>query len=321
MAPRLFGTLQIALLASLSFACSDKDLTLDSGGTTSDGGGSGDGGGDNSSVVWDDLHLESSVTLTGGFASGAGFFATGEDGEVYVRSEGEWRQEGVNSDEPLNGIWGVRTADINYAVVVGDGGTVARLDDSGWGVNQELNTANMEAIDSADGSSLVAVGWGGAYRYEGGAWAFQTMDGNPQFNSVWTDGSVAVAVGQDGVIATSRGGDWTVENLPSRIALNGVSGTGASDIWIVGEDGTVLHNTGSGWEQLDVGTSGTLWSVHAVPSDGAYIVGNNGFAIRHDGTDITELPTGVDNNLYNVTGSGGGVIWAVGNRGATLRLQ
>jgi hypothetical protein len=178
----------------------------------------------------------------------------------------------------------------------------------------------MEGIDSTSGTNMVAVGWGGAYRYADGAWEFQNMGGNPQFNDVWSDGSTTVAVGQDGVIAVSTGGDWTVENIPSRVALNSVSASSGSDIWIVGEDGIVLHNGSGEWVEVEVGTSATLWGVTVVGSN-AYIVGNNGFALKIQGDDQTALPTGVDNNLYDITVSGGGVIWAVGNRGATLRLS
>ena len=193
IAPRANAVLLFAALG-LGLGCKGKDLPLDTG-TGEDGGEGGGSGGGDSSAVWDDLRLESSVTLTGGFASGAGFYATAEDGEVYVRSEGEWSAQGVDSEEPLNGIWGVRTGEVNYAVAVGDGGTVARLDEFGWLVSQELNTANMESVDSADGEMHVSVGWGGAYVSTGPAtWEFQTMDGNPQFNSVWTDGSTTVAL-------------------------------------------------------------------------------------------------------------------------------
>jgi hypothetical protein len=122
---------RVALLGAIfaaSVSCTEKNSSLDTS-DTEDGTGPEV---ENGEPVWDNLSLESSVTLSGGFASGAGFYAIGEDGEVYVRSEGEWRQEGVNSDEPLNGIWGVRTDEINYAVAVGDGGTVSRLDETGW---------------------------------------------------------------------------------------------------------------------------------------------------------------------------------------------
>lgn len=306
---------------ALATGCQDKGSAGETADTGSTDGGDGGGGGGSEASVWDDLRLESSVTLSGGFASGAGFYAVGEDGEVYVRSEGTWRQEGLDAGEPLNGIWGIRTTEVNYAVAVGDGGIVSRLDEGGWSTSQELNTANMEAIDSIDGTTFVAVGWGGAYRFESGAWTFQNMEGNPQFNDVWSDGSTTVAVGQDGVIATSTGGDWSVENLPSRVALYGVSGTSSSNVWIAGEDGTLLHNSGSGWEEVDSGTSATLWAVESISESSTYVVGNNGYAFRHDGTDLTVLPTNADNNLYDITASGSGVIWAVGNRGATLRLQ
>ena len=294
--------------------CSDKNTALDSA-TPEDSEQTSAG------VMWDDLRLESSVTLTAGFASGSGFYAAGEDGEIYLRSEGSWLAQGVNSEEPLNGLWGYRAGDVSYAMAVGDGGTVARLDEIGWVVSQELNTANMESVTSVDGTSHISVGWGGAYVSTGSSWEFQSIGGNPQFNSVWTDGTTTVAVGQDGAIATNRGGNWTVENLSSRIALNGVSGLNADDLWAVGESGTVIHITNGGLEEVEIGTSASLWDVEVLAQDAVYIVGNNGLAVRYDGSVATPLITGVDNNLYDVTASSSGVIWAVGNRGATLRLQ
>ncbi|HCH65650.1 MAG TPA: hypothetical protein DFR83_22795, partial [Deltaproteobacteria bacterium] len=238
---------RVLLCVPLLVGCKGSKTVLDTGADSEDSETTSE----DDNVAWEALSLESSVTLSGGFASGAGFYAVGEDGEVYVRAEGEWRQEGVNADEPLNGIWGVRTNDINYAMAVGDGGLVARLDDMGWTSQQELNTANMEAVTSVDGTTFIAVGWGGAYIYEDGEWNFQDMDGNVQFNDVWSDGSNTVAVGQDGLIATMNAdGTWALENLPSRVALHSVSGTGRNNIWATGEDGTVLHNMGDGWELL-----------------------------------------------------------------------
>ncbi len=319
--PPLAGLLvAMGLLASV--ACKNPSAKpSDSADTGAAGTGDGGGGGGGGAPVWDNLHLESSVTLTGGFPSGSGFYATGDDGEVYLRSDGEWTTLGVSSDEPLNGIWGTVIGEQAYAVAVGDGGTVARLDEVGWSSGQELNTANMEAIDAVNGGSLVAVGWGGAYRYEDNSWTFQAIDGSPQFNAVWTDGSTAVAVGQQGVVAISNGGEWTLETVPRQPNLTGVGGTSANDLWVVGENGVVMHNTTGEWETVDVGTSATLWGIEVLANGNAYIVGNNGFAVRHDGTTLTALPTGIDNNLYDISASSSDVIWAVGNRGATLRLQ
>ena len=210
-------------------------------------------------------------------------------------------------------VSGHRTSDINYAIAVGDGGLMARLDDSGWTASQGC-TANMESITSVDATTFIAVGWG-ERRSTASTWDFQNMDGNAQFNDVWSDGTTTVAVGQDGLIAMSNpDGTWTLENLPSRVALHGVSGTGRDNIWVTGEDGTVLHNVGAGWEALDVGTSTTLWSVLSLTPDATYIVGN---ASRNPPrwNEYVNLDTGVDNNLYDVSSSQGGVIWAVGNRG------
>ncbi len=310
------ASLLLALALPLAAGCSDKGADEDG----DDTGSADDDTTDPLGVVWDELRIESSVTLTGAFPSGAGFYATGDDGEVYLRAEGEWAPMGLDLGEGLNGIWGENSGGVLRMVAVGDGGTVVRYAD-GWTVDATLGTANMEAVAGTSVDDLVAVGWGGAYAWTGAGWEFLPITGNPRFNDVWSDGVNAVAVGEEGVIAVRTSEGWTAEAPAGIVNLTAVSGTSASDIWAVGDAGTVLHYDGTAWTEVESPAQATLWGVVALGADQTYIVGNNGFAARWDGTGWTELPTGVDNNLYDVSVSPDGVIWACGNRGMALRLQ
>jgi hypothetical protein len=312
---------RLAAVAVLVAACKPKPEPGDGDDSADSGSGDGaDGGG--GAVVWDDLRLETSATLTCGFPSGAGFYAAADDGDVYLRQEGAWVSMGLDVDAQLNGVWGQADLSSTSIVAVGDGGVVASFDGTAWAAATDLGTANMEAVSGSSPADLVAVGWGGAYTWDGAAWTFSPIDGNPQFNGVWSDGFTSIAVGEGGAIAT-RGTDgaWALEEHPSRARLYDVSGDATGEVWAVGEGGTALRRGTAGWEVVETPTAVPLWGVHVVSSTAVYVVGNNGFAARWDGSAWVELPTGVDNNLYNVEASETGTVWAVGNRGMALRLQ
>src|SRR5215813_14620495 len=66
----------------------------------------------------------------------------------------------------------------------------------------------------------------------------------------------SIAVSGNGENVTGRnltakicsGDDWCWRNpLPQGNPLDGVRGSGASDVWAVGEAGTILHFDGSAW--------------------------------------------------------------------------
>ncbi len=287
----------------------------DSGGDEEAGDGGGDG-----SLAWEDLRLQSSASLTEAFASGGGLYAAAEDGQVYLRAEGAWTPINLDTNDALNGIWGRVDGASARVVAVGDSGAIASFDGTAWAAANTLGSVNLESVAGLSEDSLIAVGWGGAFELVGGAWEVQTIPETPQLNHVWTDGTVVVAVGQEGAISTRRGGTWTTTTHESRKALYGVSGTGPNDLWAVGEDGLLLHFDGGAWTEVPTGTTSSLWAVLARSPSEVIVVGSSGVAFRTDGVDIVDLPTGVNNNLYGLSVSIANVVWAVGSQGMTLRL-
>jgi hypothetical protein len=316
--------LSLILIVSLQMAACSEDTPKGKGEDSGDSGAGegGDGGGDGGAgeVVWEDLSLESNLTLTGCFASGAGLYASAEDGGVYLRSQGTWSRAELTGDEALNGIWGRVDGETVQVMAVGDGGTVATFDGAAWNETRDLGTANMESVSGIYETDLMAVGWGGAFERIDGAWTFQAIDGNPQFNHVWYDGTTAVAVGEEGVIATYRAGVWTTYTHSSRAKLYGVTGTSNGEFWVVGEGGLVLRSSGADWQVVDVGTSASIWAVQAVNGTQVYLGGSNGEAFRTDGVTTEVLNTGTDKNIYAICASSAGVVWATGSLGLTLRL-
>lgn len=307
---------------SALLACSDKSSTTDDSGDSTPV--DSDSGADDTSVdvtpVWTDVRVETSSTITGAYASGAGFYVVSQGGHSWVRSEGSWTVIPVDTDdEDLNDVWGAGVDDSLEMVTVGDVGIIGTWVSSAWSL-EDIGTANLEAIDGVSSSDLIAVGWGGIFRNVSGTWEFVNSATERRFNDVWYDGTVAMGVGEDGDWAFYDGAGWDSDAISSRVSLYGVSGTSASNVWAVGAEGLVIHWTGTAWEEVERPTTASLWGVLATESL-TYVVGSNGEAYSWDGTEWTSLPTGVDNILYRVTGAGNGVVWAVGNRGMVLQLQ
>ncbi|MBL8617630.1 MAG: hypothetical protein JNM72_18625 [Deltaproteobacteria bacterium] len=299
------------------FGCGSKLPTgsEDSGGEEDGGDGGGAGG-----LAWEDLRLQSSASLTEAFASGGGLYATAEDGRVYLRAEGAWTPIELDTNDALNGIWGRVDGASARVVAVGDSGAIAGFDGTAWTAANTLGSVNLESIAGLSEDNLIAVGWGGAFELVEGAWVVQTVPETPQLNHVWTDGTVVVAVGQEGSIATRRAGTWTTITHESRKALYGVSGTSPNDLWAVGEDGLLLHFDGGAWTEVPTGTTSSLWGVLARSPSEVIVVGSSGVAFRTDGVDIVDLPTGVNNNLYGLSVSIANVVGGVGSLGMPLRL-
>ena len=316
--PFLAATTALALLLPTA-GCTPKEqpTTDDTGGATDDT--AGDTAVEEVEPVWEDLRLETSDTLTGCYASGAGLYVVTQDGDSWVRQGGAWSALDIDTGgEALNGLWGSGSGGELVMQAVGDAGVVAAFADGAWTVD-DIGTANLESVSGNAADDLVAVGWGGVYTLGADGWTFTALDGNPKFNHVWYSGNLAVAVGEDGAIGTMTDGAWTVTEEGDRRRLYGVDGTGPTDIWAVGERGTVLHFDGAAWTAQEVDVEVSLWAVEALSPTDVYVVGDNGTALHYDGSAWTELPTGVINNLYAVSGVVGGAVWAVGNRGITLR--
>lgn len=309
-------------LASLALAaCPPPMVPIDTGGD--DGGGTGGtDSGKAETILWDDIRLETSEAIYGGYASGAGFYVVTSTGQSWVRQTGTWTRVDIDVDEEdLNGLWGVGGGESLRLHAVGDGGFMAEWTGGGWTVT-DTGTANFESISGPSTTDLLAVGWGGVYANRTGSWSYEAVDGSPRFNSVWYDGTVAVAVGEDGIIGTwSDKTGWNVITSTPRETLYGVSGSGPDDIWAVGAAGTTLHFDGTEWTEQASGTTLPLWDVDVGSNGEVYAVGNGGIALAWTGKAWEISPTGVDNNLYDVDISPIGDVWAVGNRGMTLRTN
>jgi len=61
--------------------------------------------------------------------------------------------------------------------------------------------------------------------------------------------------------------------------LNGVWGSGASDVWAVGDFGTIVHWNGNAWTSVSSGTTNYLSGIWGSASD-VWVVGSSGTILR-----------------------------------------
>lgn len=274
--------------------------------------------------VWTQYRIESSSTLTGIYASGAGVFVGGSGGFAWEGGSEGWSFMDIDVDgADITSLWGQGKNEEAILAASTSLGTVAQYTGTGgWTTGTLGDTSELKAVGGSGASSLFAVGWGRAWSYDGSTWTYEELpDQSVRLNDVYADGTEAFAVGEGGECVRRKNGSWTGSNTGVTAALNSVDGSSANDVWAVGEHGTVVHWDGSAWSVEEVPTTETLWAVF-VPQEGLVVaVGSNGLALRQVGGAWERLYTGVDNALYAVHGVSGSNLWASGNRGMVLQFK
>ncbi len=306
----------ILLLALACIPAPSKDTTSDDSGDTAvviD-----------TTPVWTAYRIESSSTLTGVYASGAGVYVGGSDGFAWEGGTEGWAFMDIDVDgADITGLWGQGKNEDAILAASTSLGTVAQYTGTGgWTTGSLGDTSELKSVGGSGADSLFAVGWGRAWHYDGATWTYETLpDQAVRLNDVYADENEAFAVGEGGECVRRKNGEWVGSDTGVTTALNSVDGSSANDVWAVGEQGTVVHWDGTKWKVEEVPTTETLWAVF-VPSEGVVVaVGSNGMALRKIGDDWERMYTGVDNALYAVHGVSSSNLWASGNRGMVLQFK
>jgi hypothetical protein len=313
---------QLAIcVLSFSMACTDDGTGGggdDSAPATDDSGVDG---------VWEDVSRvpSTAATYNAVYAEGSQVWVAVSGGSVEVWDGAKWTRYDRDTTPPMSqgkvsveledmrGIWGDGSGTIK---VVGNNGKIATWTGASWLV-EDIGTAGLQAIDGAAANDLMAGGWGGIYNNESGEWDGPALlDGNPLMNDLWYNGSVGIAVGENGARATFGGNSWALNPDAELRTLYGVHALALDDAWAVGAHGLAFYYDGERWEEFDTGTDVSLWSVWMVSHDSVYAVGNNGTAVHWNGEEWTELETGGRANLYGVYAAAENDVWACGASGA-----
>src|SRR6185503_17962660 len=139
----------------------------------------------------------------------------------------------------------------------------------------------------------------------------------------WADASssLAIGVGQLGVIMESTGTGWQVVQQPTAEAFTGVWGSNATNVFAVGTGGVIFRRTATGWSRMQSPTSNALLDVWGRSATEAYAVGTDGTVLRWDGTTWAILSTGRGWELWGVWGSSPNDLWLVGQNGVMVHFD
>lgn len=190
------------------------------------------------------------------------------------------------------------------------------------------------------GSDLWAVGGGRdtgmALTWTGADWqAAELPAGAGVLWWCWADSTGAVwAVGERGTVLRHQHGVWSRHEthgaVPREVALFGVWGTAADDVWVVGGsvDGTgvpaaIAHYDGQAWTPIDTGDlpPHPLFKIWGTATDDVWAVGGEGTALHYDGSEWTAASTPTRARLIAVWGAAPDDVYAVGGLAAGVVLR
>lgn len=159
-------------------------------------------------------------------------------------------------------LWGVHAFAPDFAVAVGQGGTILEWNGDTWSQPQG-------ADPTASWNALVGVG-----------------------------GTLAL-VGDNGKASIARGSNFTAVQTGTTFHLNGVHMTSENDFVAVGDSGVILSGAGTSWSRAQSGTGSDLVDVHGEAGD-LYAVGDGGTVLHFDGAGWTSVTNAATDNLMAV---------------------
>lgn len=227
-------------------------------------------------------------------------WAVGRDATILHYDGSAWRRAGPSVDPVADFycVWGFSPKDI---WIGSDEGALLHFDGVTWEAEHVDARAVVTALWGAPTGELFASTFDGKLwrRSQGGDW-FLVADIQHEFvafTSIWGTSATNVYVGSydiqgmhgdsglfhfDGTTLTRAGAGTALAT--EGIAMMGVSGSGANDVYAVGIDTTIWHWDGANWTKaLGLG-SGALFKVSIRSPGNGWAVGARGALYRLDGT-------------------------------------
>ena len=247
-------------------------------------------------------------------------YAIGQGGTIWTSNGVTWTNRSIKS-RTVNDMNDVATSAATplVAYAVTGSATLYRTDDFGatWTLQPTRAAGELRGITQGPASTtVVAVGDQrlSVRSTDGIAFAQTYMTpGEYSHGAIATDptdGRVAVATAQGGIIrrSTDGGSTWTNATTGATNTLFGIDLVGSGTGWAVGDQGTILKTTNNGldWTSTTSPVPGVrLWTVDAIDPHTAVASGENGTVIRttNGGTSWTIVPTGTTNLLRGISAS------------------
>lgn len=247
-------------------------------------------------------------------------YAVGDHGALLVRDlRGEWQSVPARTSEHLHAV----ACGAREVVAVGARGVALRSRDHGrrWSRFSVGTRATLHAVQITDARTLIAGDGGTLLRgVDSEHLARVAVPTTQSWNAVWSQGSVAVAVGQGGAVMRSSDGGarWQPVESGTQRTLTAVWGSGPDDLYAVGAGGAILvsADAGASWTLLPNTTSDDLRAVRGRARREVYIVGSSGTVLHtRDGVQFVNEASGAPGDLLGIA-LRGDKLFAVGVRGA-----
>lgn len=268
--------------------------------------------------TWTQATTGTQANLNGVVWTGAQAIAVGDDGTILTSSDGSaWTAR----RSPQSSQWKSIVWTGNKAIVVGDAGAIATSDDGiTWRTSFVGALQDLRAV-AANGGTLITVGSQGfiAHSSDGLVWTSISPITSEMLHGIAsnTDGSLWVAVGDNGTVLTStNGSSWSGVASGSSAMLQHVLWDGAQFIASSTEGAVLTSNNGSTWTSHATGTTDDL-ACSAAGGGVTVAVGDRGVVMTsaNNGTSWSVAHSGVRSSLHGIAQSNG--VWAaVGNNGA-----
>ena len=150
-------------------------------------------------------------------------------------------------------------------------------------------------------------------------WQKQPSGTTQNLNGLWGSGATDLyAVGAAGTILHSRGdGQWTAQPSGTTATLNAIWGSSATDLYVAGES-LVLRSSGDGQWRSETPPGASYEAVWGSGPGDVYIAGIIGLAhSTGDGTWTAQPPVQQTRGYFGLGGRGANDVWAVGGDGQT----
>jgi hypothetical protein len=217
-------------------------------------------------------------------------FAVGDSGTVfrYQGSGLDWSADAGAKTEAgthaLHRVWG-RGSElwvVGNGVVLHYAGTWSRqtVMDYSQATPKPYSDFNLYAVGGGPTGTVWAVGQAASnehvFRLQGSEWR---VDDGVTLDFSGTDligiGPQVFVVGHAQNVRIFAGGKWTTKNLDQLLALKGVWGAAADDVWAVGPEKTLVHYDGQGWTTQNVPDLPAVHGITGTQAGDFYLVSSS----------------------------------------------
>ncbi|ETR68184.1 MAG: glucosyltransferase-I precursor [Candidatus Magnetoglobus multicellularis str. Araruama] len=265
-----------------------------------------------------DQTIGSTVDMNGIWGSDINnVFAVGDSGIVKIYNGSSWTEIDTGSDY-FEDVWGI---DANAVYAITNYGKIYKYTDTTFALDYQNISRSVFGIWANSPNDIYLSGDYSLFHYNGINWTEITSDTSCDFNSVWSDGSIAWAVGDNGYISYYDGSTLTRDTSISGSRLYDVWGSSANDVFAVGESGLIRYYNGSTWSVMPSGTSEHLKGIYGTASNNVVAVGENGTILRYNGSTWSSESSGITESLNAIWANNASDIYAVGNNGTVLHYN